>query len=75
MLKRIKIKTQLRVLKNIKKIYEKQLSKSEENYSVYKTFENESPMKIEQSNIDYFTTNIMALTCMIEDIQYELIIQ
>lgn len=75
MIKSIKIKVQLKVLNHIKNIYEKQLIREKENYSMYKEFKNKTPMEIEQNNIDYFTTNIMALSCMIEDIQYELIIQ
>lgn len=75
MLKRIKIKFQIKVLRHIKKLYIRQLSIAKENYSVHKKFDNKIPAEIDQNNIDYFETNIMTLECIIEDIQYELIVQ
>ena len=73
MLKNIKIKIQLKVLKYVKRLYEKQLSKAKENYNVFKNFKNESPRKIEEGNIEYFTMIIMTLSCIIDDIQYDLL--
>lgn len=57
----IKIKIQVRVLTNMKKIYERQRKYSIQKCNEYKAKENEISLKIEQGNIEYFDSNVMAI--------------
>lgn len=71
----MKRKIQLKVLIHIKKLYEIQKKCSLEKCKCYKNYDNKIPLKIEQSNVDYFESNIMAIACIIDDIEYALLVQ
>lgn len=71
----MKRKIQVKVLMHIKKLYEIQKRHSLEKCNDYKHYDNKIPLKIEQSNVDYFESNIMAIACIIDDIEYELLVQ